>query len=144
MTIELLDEGATDAEEFVIAWLQPLARSASMRRVDDPLPFRLVNQVMGADDPYCGKDTAVVSVHTLCDATIDNAEDLAAQEADKTHRRMLYLARYPDTDVVLSDGRLANLDYMDVVQKPIWVYYDNIQILRKVGRYRIGLSYVAL
>ena len=47
-----------------------------------------------------------------------------------------------DPTIVLSGGRLVAVQYLDVVEQPRWEYYSDT-ILRKVGRYRIGLPYVA-
>lgn len=136
---EILNEAPDDAEEVVIAWLTPLRRSAQTRRSGDPLPFTLVTCVAGTEceEEFYADD--VVSVHTLCDKAL--GEDNAKDEADATHQRMLLLARYLP-DVLLTDGRIATLDYVKVFQRPRWEPYGDDQILRKVGRYTLGLSYV--
>jgi len=139
VTAEILNEAPDDAEECVIAWLNPLRRSAQTRRSGDPLPFTLITHITGTEDLDCGYADDVVSVHTLCDKSL--GEDNAKNEADATHRRMLLLGRYLP-DVVLTDGRVATIDYCDVFQRPRWEPYGDDQILRKVGRYRLGLSYV--
>jgi hypothetical protein len=54
---------------------------------------------------------------------------------------MLQLSRYLDT-VTLSDNRLASVDYVKVFESPSWQLYNDVTILRSVGRYVIGLSYV--
>ena len=139
MTAELLNEAPDDAEEVVIAWLTPLRRTAQTRRSGEPLPFTLVSHIAGEECPEEFYADDVVSVHTLCDKAL--GEDAAKDEAEATHRRMLLLARYLP-DVVLTDGRIATLDYVDVFARPRWEPYGDDQILRKVGRYRLGLSYV--
>lgn len=136
MTAEILDEGVDDAQEVIIAWLQPLRRTAGIRRLGDPLPFTLVEHITGEE--VDGYSDEVVSVHTLCDRAL--GEDAAKEETERTHRRMMLLARYLE-DVELIDGRTATIDYVNVFQSPIWVEYGDAQILRKVGRYKIGLSY---
>lgn len=136
---EVLGEAPDDAEEVIIAWLQPLRRSAQTRVSGDPLPFTLITHITGTEDLDCFYADDVVSVHTLCDKKF--GVDSAKEEADATHRRMLLLGRYLP-DVVLTDGRTATIDYCDVFERPHWVPYGDDQILRKVGRYKIGLSYV--
>lgn len=140
MTVELIDEAAEDAEEVIVAWLAPLRRSAAIRRTGDPLPFTLVTHITGTECVDEGTADPIVSVHTLCDKSL--GEDSALAECKLTHRRILRLARHLE-DITLTDGRIANIDYLDVVESPIWVYYSD-QILRKVGRYQIGLSFVAV
>lgn len=136
MTVELLEEEATDAEELIIAWLTPLGPTAFQRRAGDPKPQRLVRRVAGAEDECESLDTAVVSVHTFCDAA---DPDAALVECKRTHQRMLYLARYLP-DVPLLDGRIASVEWLEVAEKPIWVDYQDDSILRKVGRYQFGLT----
>lgn len=139
MTVEVLNEAPDDAEEVVIAWLTPLRRTAQTRRSGEVLPFTLVSHLTGTEDVCNFYADDVVSVHTLCDKGL--GEDNAKDEADATHRRMLLLGRYLP-DVVLTDGRIATIDYCDVFERPKWVPYGDDQILRKVGRYKLGLSYV--
>ncbi len=139
MTAELLSWCAEDAEELIVAWLAPLRRAGTARQADDPLPFTLVRHIAGTEDADLEIASPVVSVHTLCDKASGWAA--AKTEATKTHRRMLLLARYRDT-ITLSDGRYGAVDYVTVTETPIWVAYESTQILRKVGRYQIGLSYV--
>ena len=54
--------------------------------------------------------------------------------------RMLLLARTLDWQITLPDHTEVAVDYVTVVESPIWVPYTD-QILRKVGRYQIGLTY---
>lgn len=133
-------ESPTDLEEIIVAWLQPLRYTAIARQVDDPLPMALVTEVTGDEDDIIGIADPVVSVHTLCDRTLGYAA--AKNEARNTHRRMLLLGRYLDA-ITLKDGRQAGVDYVSVFQRPRWVPYEDTQVLRKVGRYACGLSYVS-
>ena len=135
----LLDECAEDAEELITAWMTAVRRSGSARQVGDPLPFTLINCITGTEDADLGIADPVVSVHTLCSKAL--GWGAAKDEAALTHRRMLELARYRDT-ITLNSARAAEVDYITVFQHPIWVTYEDTQILRKVGRYTIGLSYV--
>jgi hypothetical protein len=139
VTVELIDEAAEDAEEVTVAWLTPLLRSASIRRAGDPLPFAIVTHIGGPESIDESTSDPIVSVHTLCDKSL--GEDAALAQCKLTHRRMLHLGRHLD-DITLTDGRIVNVDYLNVVESPIWVYYSD-QILRKVGRYQLGLSFVA-
>lgn len=131
-------DAAEDVEELMVAWLATLGRTAIERRANDPLPFRMVRRVAGGENVDEFADYPVVSVHTFAARTDPVA---ARDEAKATHDRMLLLGLDPSQNIELSDGRLANVDYLEVVEAPIWVYFaDNV--LRKVGRYQIGLSYV--
>jgi hypothetical protein len=138
-TVELLYVRPEDAEEMVIAWLAPLRRSGAEFRVGDPLPFTLVTMIAGREDPYLETAEPVVSVHTLCDRSLGH--EAAKDETELTHRRMLLLGRHLET-ITLTDGRQVDIDYMQVFASPIWVDYQDVSILRKVGRYRLGLSYL--
>lgn len=142
MTATLWPECCEDAEELIVAWMQPLRRSSVNRRSGDPLPFTLITEAIpGQEDEQNGIAEAIVSVHTLCDKELGRAA--AKEEAKKTHRRMLELSRGLDT-ITLTDGRLACVEYCTIFQRPIWVSFEDTQIIRKVGRYRIGLSYVSM
>ncbi len=138
MTADLLDFAAEDAEELIVAWMAPLRSAASARQVGDPLPFTLITHVTGTENEDLGLADPVVSVHTLCDKALGWAA--AKDEAKTTHRRMLELSRHDP--VITLNGRYASVDYVQVFQSPIWVPFENAQILRKVGRYKLGLSYV--
>lgn len=140
MPVDLISEAAEDAEEVVVAWLTPLRRAASIRAAGDPLPFTLVTHIAGTECVEESTADPIVSVHTLCAKTV--GVDAAMAECKLTHRRMLDLARSL-RDITLTDGRIVNVDYLDVIESPIWVYYSD-QILRKVGRYQLGLSFVAV
>ena len=135
----LFADYAEDAEELMAAWLAPLRRSGSARQIGDPLPFTLITAITGTEDPDLEIADPVVSIHTLCDKAL--GWGAAKDEAQKTSRRMHELARYRDT-ITLNGGRAAEVDYVTVFQSPIWVPYEDTQILRKVGRYTLGLSYV--
>ena len=134
---ELLEEVAPDVQRVIVAWLRPLGRAGTQRLSGDALPFRLVTRIAGADDHIEGIDVAVVSVHTF--ATRDTATD----ETIKTHQRMLYLQRHPFTNIeLLGSGVVANINFCETVEKPTLQDYGDPNLLRYVGRYRIGLDFV--
>lgn len=137
MTVDLLPD-APDVQRVIVAWLRPLGRCGTQRLAGDPLPFRLVTRVAGADDHIEGIDVAVVSVHTF--ATRETATD----ETHTTHQRMLYLQRNPFTDIeLLGSGVVANINFCQTVEKPTLVDYGDPNLLRHVGRYRVGLDFVS-
>lgn len=132
-------ESPTDAEEIIVAWLQPLRYTAIARQPGDPLPMTLVTEITGTEDLLIGIADPVVSVHTLCDRNMGYSA--AKDEAENTRRRMLLLGRYLDA-ITLKDGRTAGVDYVEVFQSQIWRNYEDTQVLRKVGRYMLGIGYV--
>lgn len=141
MTAELLDEDVDDAETVFVSWLSPLYAAghvANRRLSGDPLPFVIVNHL---DSNECQEESisdALVSVHIL---THKAAGDVASRdEANKVHRRLLLLARYLE-DVDLAGGRKATIDFLDAPNRPKREDYGDEQILRRVGRYNLGLSY---
>lgn len=107
------------------------------RKTTDPLPFRLITQITGTES--VGENTAdvVVSIHTLCDKA--QGATAARDEAKLTHRRMLKLITEP---AIIIGTRTIAVQYLEVVEQPTWQYYAE-NVLRKVGRYRIGLPYLA-
>lgn len=137
MTTPQLYQHAESVEQILIAYLSPQRRTAVARLVDDPLPFTIVHHITGIEDPQVGTADPVVSVQVLSDKAL--GWDLAEANAQQTHDALLYLARNLDTGPTSGYG---SIDYIKVVEAPIWVEYEDTQILRKVGRYRIGLSYV--
>ena len=138
MTDLVFNDCADDVEAVMVAWLTPLRRCSVTRIAGDELPFTLVKHVAGTENPGEGLADPIVSVHTLCDRSYGESE--AAYEAQLTHRRMLLLARTLDWQITLPDHTEVAVDYVTVVESPIWVPYTD-QILRKVGRYQIGLTY---
>jgi hypothetical protein len=129
---------APSAELVVVSWLKEIGRAGTRRKAGDPIPFRLVTRIAGADDPELCIDTAVVSVHTFA-AT----PEAAVEESQKTHRRMSVLTRNPLTTITLiGSGDVVNVDYCKTVMNPIEVEYSDPNVTRYVARYEIGLSYV--
>ena len=139
LDVDTADQAAEDAEEIVIAWLAPLLRTVAARKAGDVLPMAAVTQVAGTENLDEGTAAPIVSVHTLC-AKLLGRNNLKLQTR-ATHQRMLRLGVHCDL-ITLTDGRQVGIDYVDVTEQPITVDYEDDQILRKVGRYEIGLSYV--
>lgn len=138
MTVDVLEESAADVEELLIAWLSPLGPTSFKRPADADLPFRVVRRVAGPEDDCESLDSPVVSVHTFCDAA---DPDAAMDECKRTHQRMMLLARELP-EIALADGRQACVESVECTEKPTWVDYTD-EILRKVGRYQLGLTIVA-
>lgn len=141
MVAELLDEAADDANTVVVSWLKPMlpdGHVANTRRSGAPLPFYLVNHLDSNEFVEISSSDALVSVHVL---THKAAGEVASRdEADRMHRRMLLLARYLE-DVDLGGGRMASIESVSVFKSPKKEDYGDDQILRRLGRYTIGLSY---
>ncbi len=135
MTIPAINPTPQDAEAAVVAWLTPLRRCAIKRKSTDPLPFTLVRAIAGEEGDLAG--SYVVSVRTLAALSADVFA--AAEAAAATHARMLLWSR--TLDPVTIDGRLVSPDFVKVFQTPLWVEYDDDQILCKLGRYDIGLTF---
>lgn len=130
---ELLDEGPADPEMVVVQWLSEAPgtwRVANTRRAGDPLPMRVVETVAGTENVDESYADPVVSVHTLVRKSL--GEDNASAESQKTHKRMLLLARFLEQ---------FNIDYLQVFQYPRREPYGDDQIIRYVARYRLGQSY---
>lgn len=137
--IETADEAPEDGEEVVIAWLAPLLRTVVERKAGDILPMAIANQVAGTENPDEGTAAPIISVHVLC-ARLLGRNNLKLQ-AKAVHARMIRLGLHCDF-ITLSDGRKVGVDYVDVTEQMINVHYGDDMILRKVGRYEIGLTYV--
>jgi hypothetical protein len=133
------DEAPDDVEEALTAYLTGLRTTAISRRPRDPLPFNLIRNIGGGEDPELGFSDPLVSVRTLCDKKL--GEDVAAGHCAETHKWMINLARVQE-DIAISGGRIVNFDYVTVVEMPHWIEFPDDQVLCKLGRYGIGLSYV--
>lgn len=144
MSTELLDEAPDDPETVIIAWLAPLLSAGSVantRRSGAPLPFYLVTHLDSNESQEESTSDALVSVHVL---THKAAGEVASRdEAGRMHRHMLLLARYLE-DVDLEGGRTATIDSLSVFKSPKSEPYGDDQILRRVGRYTVGLPYAKI
>jgi len=148
MSVDLYTDAPEDIEDLVLAWLLPLAGSPAglgLERPDGgPFPFRLVTGLHTVDDCNLFTAESLVSVHTF--ETHPNpirARTLAKRASRDTHQRMLLLAHDAMRDVVMADGRLANVDYLEVAERPHYEDYKTDTVKRYVGRYLVGLSFVA-
>jgi hypothetical protein len=138
---ELLNEDVDDDETIVVAWLTPnlaTGHVANTRRSGDPLPFYLVTHISSTDNVEESTSDCLLSVHVLTHKSA--GEQASRDETSRMHRRMLLLARHNEA-VALAGGRTATIDWTDVAQRPKRVEYGDELILRRVGRYRIGLSF---
>jgi len=141
---DLLTEESPDAEDFVVCWLQEIIRAGTERKADDGFPFAIVQYLTGVDSVDHGTEDGVIQVDVL-----DTARDgmLAAQAAKVTarqvHRRMMYLAKHIP-DVTMSDGTVANCDYLNTTERFNRKSYLNEKVVRLTARYALGLSYVAV
>lgn len=143
-TLGLHEQQPVSSEQFFVAWLRPLGRTTIRVNDDTPLPVRRVQQIWGVDDLNLFWTTARVKVHTMCNysADGDNWEIDAEAEAQRTHDRILYLASH-DVSIQLPDGRIASPSYLEVIQVPLWIDYENDQILDKEAEYEIGLDFTS-
>jgi hypothetical protein len=143
VTVALYAEAPEDIEDLVLAWLLPLAGSPTglgAERPDGAPPlFRMVTGLVTTPDSNLFYADALVSVHTF-----DKTRALAKRAAKDTQRRMDELTINSLTDVVMADGRHANVDYVDTVERPHYEPYGVDTIKRYVSRYRIGLAFVAV
>lgn len=148
MSVQVSAEGPDDAETIVVIWLSgmlPPGRVSNTRKGGDPVPALWVEFMDGnecIEEAYVNDVVAVNMLWPRRDGDAVAQRD-AREGTEQVHRRMLELAYWLD-DIPLGDGRLATIDYLDVFSRPRWEPYGDDQILRKVGRYRIGLSYAKL
>lgn len=137
---EVFDQSPPDIEMIVAAWMAPVRRSGVAYRTGDPLPFTLITRIGGDENYWTLLDKPIVSVHTLCD--LGKGYGAAAAESKITHKRMLQLA-FTLGPVDMPDGSKVSVDYLEPFQHPIWLDYEDVRILRKVGRYKIGTPYLS-
>lgn len=144
MTVQLYGEAPEDIEDLVLAWLLPLAISPAYLGAERPdvnggnLPFRMVTGLVTTPDDNLFYVESLVSVHTF-----DRTRTLAKRAGRDTDRRMEVLANNPLSDIVMGDGRLANVENLDVLEAAHYEDYKVDTVKRYVSRYRVGLSFVA-
>lgn len=136
----LLDtEQAPDAYAFTIAHLRPITASGNAIGVNRwlagmVLPYRMVERVAGLTT--IEYDLATVRVHTF-------GQDVneAYREGRRTDARMMLLAKYSTTDVLMDDGSIANCDWMEISdaahEEP---YASKSVVTRVVSEYILALQ----
>ena len=121
---------APHSEEFVIAYLkQWLTNVRTEMPTNPPFPFYLVNRLSGGDDMI--SDYPTLSIHCF-----HTSRQLASDAADAMHAKMRTLTAKSG---VLVRGVRYGVDYIEVVETPMWVDYNDPNIKRYVGRYKFGL-----
>lgn len=135
---DLHNEDAPDAEDFAINAMKSVMRSSAEKFTGSEWPFCIVQRVAGEDNPEQGIDYPVIQMDFYAIGV--QAAKIAANEG---HRRMMYLARNL-VDINMSDGSVANADYVKTFMKPIRLPYQHDEIVRYTARYELGLSYVAV
>lgn len=148
MTVDLYDQDTPNSVAFVLAWLLPLGASARSlgvrRREDGPLPFRQVNLLDEQEDPNLFDVEALVSVHTYAEPAAGlDADTVATREGDRTHRRMLLLAR-TSPDVILPGGLVVNAESFRTVERPALRDYGDDRVSRVKAVYSLGFSFTAV
>lgn len=140
MSAPIADFGPGDGETVMINWLRPLRPDTTNneREPGDGYPFCLVTQVAGTESEAESWSDPVIQVDTLC--LKEGGQVAARDESDRTHRRILLLARTLE-DVPLAGGKLASIDYVRVIEPPQRLEWGNDQVIRRMGRYQIGLAY---
>jgi hypothetical protein len=129
---------------FMLAHLSALGAVGQTRIETDPMPFREVNVVNTAPDSNLFYADCLASVHTFHWARTPQERADALDHAKETDRRIMLLGNNPLTDVTMPDATIANCEYLDVVEKSILRPYGVNTIHRYVGRFRYGLSFVAV
>lgn len=136
MSVELSTWVAPNAIAVMLAHLAPLGACGTSRKPDDPPDFRMVNRIDGGDDLTVFCDNAILSVHTFAPT-----EEAAIRAADDTHRRIL-LFESSQVDVPMVGGGYANVDYLEVHQRPIVSDYRVDDLVRLKGVYEISLAFL--
>jgi hypothetical protein len=95
---------------------------------NDPLPFIVVNCIHGPDDMVT--EYALVSIHTF-----HNDRTLASTLSRQVHNSMKNLYSVP---VLMNNGSYANIDYLEVHEKPHFEDYGSKEIRRYCARYCIA------
>lgn len=135
---DLHDEDAPDSEDFAINAMESVMRSAAEKFTGNEWPFCIVQRVAGDDNPEQGIDYPVIQMDFYAIGV-----QAAKNAASEGHRRMMYLARNL-VDITMSDGSIANADYVKTFQKAVRTPYKHDEIVRYSARYELGLSYVAV
>lgn len=134
-TTGLYPLASPNAIAFLLAHLAPLGPCGPVRHENDPLPFRVVDRIGGADDLNLFCDKAVLSVHTFAGTRND-----VINEAETTHRRIM-LFDIEVVDVPMIGGGVANADYLNVHQHPIITDYQSDHVFRTKAVYELHISF---
>jgi hypothetical protein len=123
---------ADDVEELVVVYLgQAFANAGVDMPPNPPLPYYLVWRVTGADD--------MITDHPLVQIDAFAATRTAASDAGRAlHNVMNPFALTPKLGFTLSTGR-AFIDHICTEETPAWKPYENPNLERYCGRYRIEL-----
>lgn len=123
---------AADVEELVVAYLsQTFANVGIEMPVNPPLPFYLVNGLTAPSDWVTEYDD--VSIHAFA------ATRTAASDAGRAlHNVMNPWVFTPKLSFTLSTGT-TGIDRLCILEKPCWRNYQNPNLSRYCGRYRIEL-----
>lgn len=147
MTVDLFGREATDGQVFVLAHMLPWVAeqiapdtdpgrhlAAKKWEAGGPLPFFWASCPSVPEDDWAS--FPVVRFNTIA-AKFSTAMTLARQ----AHRRMLVLVDDPLFEVVLPSGRIADLEYCEVISGPHEVPYAAESVAtRVVSEYRLALT----
>jgi hypothetical protein len=124
---------AADVEELVVAYLgQTFTNVGVDMPVSPPLPFYLVNCIAAPSDwiTMC----ATVSVHAF--AATRTAASTAARAMHNVMNPWVFT---PKLSFTLSNGDTTGIDRFCIVEAPCWRNYEDPNMERYCGRYRIDL-----
>lgn len=124
---------AADAEELVVAYLNQSFTNVGvdMPPTNPPLPFYLVNRIPSGSDWIT--DCAIISVHAFA------ATRTAASDAGRALNRVMNPWVFtPKLSFTLSTGP-ASIDRFQILEVPAWHDYEDPNLQRYCGRYRIEL-----
>lgn len=128
--IDIAKGTAPQVEEFLITYLRQWFTNVRTEMPNSPSwPFYLVNRVAGGDDLI--SDYPTVSIHAFHTNRL-----AAADAADAMHAKMKALNA--KTTVVVR-GHNVGVEYVEVVETPMWHDYNDPNIKRYCGRYKFGL-----
>ena len=120
-----------DVEELTISYLvnnSGFSNVTTEMFENAPLPCIVVNCLDGPDDFV--SEYALVSVHTF-----HNNRTLASTLARQVHQKMKNMYSVP---VLMSNNTYANIDYLEIREKPHWEDYGSKEIRRYCARYCIA------
>ena len=124
---------AADIEELVVQYLSQTFPNVGVEMPNSPpLPFYLVNGITAPSDWVTECDT--VSIHAFA------ATRTAASDAGRAlHKVMNPWVFTPKLGFTMSTGERASIDRILILEKPTWRNYENPNLQRYCGRYRIEL-----